>query len=129
MKRTMALAAVATLIFSLAPAAQAGGPGWWPYWGGIYGSGVRGLPPYFSLYPPVYYSYPVPRTYGYSPFAYPPGTPTPDVLVEAPQPKLMINPYVPQPRPAASEEKTAGGPQTIVNPFVPRGPELVRTGS
>jgi len=25
--------------------------------------------PYFALFPPVYYSYPVRRTYGYSPFA------------------------------------------------------------
>jgi hypothetical protein len=28
--------------------------------------------PYFALHPPVYYSYRVARTYGYSPFAYPP---------------------------------------------------------
>lgn len=34
--------------------------------------------PYFSLFPPVYYSYRVPRTYGYSPFAYPPGVLTPN---------------------------------------------------
>ncbi len=33
--------------------------------------------PYFSLFPPVYYSYRVPRTFGYSPFAYPPGVLTP----------------------------------------------------
>jgi hypothetical protein len=33
--------------------------------------------PYFALHPPVYYSYRVPRTYGYSPFAYPPGVLTP----------------------------------------------------
>ena len=33
--------------------------------------------PYFALFPPVYYSYRVPRTYGYSPFAYPPGILTP----------------------------------------------------
>jgi hypothetical protein len=33
--------------------------------------------PYFSLYPPVYYSYRVPRTFGYSPFAYPSGVLTP----------------------------------------------------
>ena len=29
--------------------------------------------PYYAMHPPVYYSYPVPRPYGYSPFAYPPG--------------------------------------------------------
>ena len=34
--------------------------------------------PYYALYPPVYYSYPVARPYGFSPFAYPPGVMTPD---------------------------------------------------
>src|ERR1700742_789907 len=38
--------------------------------------------PYYALHPPVYYSYPVPRTYGYSPFAYPPSVMTPDVVFE-----------------------------------------------
>src|SRR3954454_5104730 len=50
--------------------------------------------PYFALHPPVYYSCPVPRTYGYSPFAYPPGTMTPDVIGES-QPVTINNPYVP----------------------------------
>src|SRR5437870_3480881 len=35
--------------------------------------------PYFALHPPVYYSEPVARTYGYSPFAYPFGSPTPEI--------------------------------------------------
>ncbi len=34
--------------------------------------------PHFALYPPVYYSAPVPRSYGWSPFAYPPGMMTPE---------------------------------------------------
>lgn len=73
--------------------------------------------PYFALYPPVYYSYSVPRTYGYSPFAYPPGVMTPEV--ESVAPAVMINPYVPQKRsPKAVIERTAGGPVTIINPFV-----------
>ena len=52
-------------------------------------------PPYYALYPPVYYSYPVARTYGYSPFAYPPGTMTPNV---APKVKSVMyhNPFVPR---------------------------------
>ena len=40
--------------------------------------------PYYALYPPVYYSYPVARPYGYSPFAYPPGTMTPTSLRRPP---------------------------------------------
>jgi hypothetical protein len=74
--------------------------------------------PYYALYPPVYYSYPVARTYGYSPFAYPPGIMTP----EAPRPTEAAeyrNPYVPsnkEPRP--SVDLTASQPRTYHNPFV-----------
>src|SRR6476619_3931753 len=58
--------------------------------------------PYFALHPPVYYSYPVPRTYGYSPFAYPPDVMTPDVVIES-KPVTIVNPYVPA---APAEAKT-----------------------
>ncbi len=50
-------------------------------------------PPYYALYPPVYYSYPVARTYGYSPFAYPPGTMTPEVSPKV-QAAIYHNPFV-----------------------------------
>ena len=109
--------------------AQAQGPycggGWggcginFPY--GLYGSRVNDVP-YFSMFPPVYYSMPVPRTYGWSPFAYPPGTMTPEV--EPAEPQDMVNPYVPK-------EKTEAKPtavhtaafqatkvQVVINPFV-----------
>ena len=33
---------------------------------GLYGSRMNEVP-YFSMFPPVYYSLPVPRTYGWSP--------------------------------------------------------------
>lgn len=49
--------------------------------------------PYFAAHPPVYYSYPVPRTYGYSPWAYPPNVRTPEVVFE-PQPLTITNPHV-----------------------------------
>ena len=73
--------------------------------------------PYYSLFPPVYYSYPVARPYGYSPFAYPPGTITPEV----PQKAAMEfrNPYVPQPA-RASADKTASSPLMYYNQFVKR---------
>jgi hypothetical protein len=121
LKLSLALVAGVALSSLTVHEAAAGSPVWWPYWGGsIYTSGVRGLPPYFSLFPPVYYSYPVPRTYGYSPFAYPLGTPTPEVTITDANSKIMINPYVPRSQPSAAshEGKTAGGPLTIVNPFV-----------
>ncbi|HVX61122.1 MAG TPA: hypothetical protein VHC19_10985 [Pirellulales bacterium] len=96
----------------------------------LFGMG-RGLPysydehvPYYSLYPPVYYSAPVPRTYGYSPFAYPPGYMTPEIEVQ-PAPQIMNNPYVvpgsakpAKPESAESEDRTAQAPQVILNPFV-----------
>ncbi len=75
--------------------------------------------PYFSLHPPVYYSMPVPRTYGYSPFAYPPGVMTPDV--PAPTPVSIDNPFAPRPvskeasKPAP--DKTTVVPLTIINPY------------
>ncbi len=49
------------------------------------------VPPYFSLHPPVYYSAPVARTYGYSPFAYPGYVRTPEVPVAKPAPKAIKN--------------------------------------
>ena len=48
--------------------------------------------PHYAAFPPVYYSAPVPRTYGYSPFAYPPGYATPDLVAEA-NPLEIINPH------------------------------------
>jgi hypothetical protein len=81
--------------------------------------------PYFALHPPVYYSYPVPRTYGYSPFAYPPGVMTPDVLMD-PEPLEIINPHVPSTKtdgPAKEAETTAAvrqqpQPLVVLNPYV-----------
>ena len=80
--------------------------------------------PYYALHPPVYYSYPVPRTYGYSPFAYPPGVMTPEAA--GVQPLEIINPYVPTPQEkpvSAKKDRTAAvtaqpEPLVIVNPFV-----------
>ncbi|MCA9231101.1 MAG: hypothetical protein KDA57_10640 [Planctomycetales bacterium] len=79
--------------------------------------------PYYAAFPPVYYSAPVPRPYGYSPFAYPPGVMTPEVAEVAPL--EISNPYFP------SSTETAAGesdkvtelsapqqPLAIVNPFV-----------
>jgi len=57
--------------------------------------------PYFALFPPVYYSYPVRRTYGYSPFASLPEYATSETtrveLLETRQvePLLIRNPFVP----------------------------------
>jgi hypothetical protein len=87
--------------------------------------------PYHAAFPPVYYSYPVPRTYGYSPFAYPPGVMTPEV--EAPGPQVIDNPYVqpgaeevePAAEGASADETTSVSrepqPLVIINPYVNGG--------
>lgn len=97
----MAVVAFGLLLMGAAQPAQAqcGAVGY----GGIGGYGLLGLngsayrsgrvptPPYFALHPPVYYSQPMHRTYGYSPFAYPGTVKTP----EAPPKAAMIsNPHV-----------------------------------
>ncbi len=50
--------------------------------------------PYYAVYPPVYYSHPVSRPYGQSPFAAPP-----------------------EERSPGHEEPIDGGPLVVVNPF------------
>jgi hypothetical protein len=83
---------------------------------GAYGNDSYYRIPYYALFPPVYYSYPVARPYGYSPFAYPPGTITPEVTQKTAAVEYR-NPFVPQ-RAKASEDKSAGGPRMYYNPFV-----------
>src|SRR5437764_7667500 len=83
-----------------------GGYGWGcdSGYGWMYNS-LRYEVPHFAAYPPVYYSVPVPRTYGYSPFAYPPYVMTPDV-VEEKKPVTIINPFVPSAKPASPASKS-----------------------
>jgi len=85
--------------------------------------------PYYAAFPPVYYSAPVPRTYGYSPFAYPPGTATPDLPSPIIVSKEILNPYVPASTVAEKAEAdkvtqsdSTPQPLAIVNPFV--GPQI-----
>lgn len=76
------------------------------------------VPPYYALYPPVYYSYPVPRTYGYSPYAYPPGTRTPDTRSQGA--RVIHNKFVPKKTvPATTKHDGAvRAPLRITNPYV-----------
>ncbi len=54
--------------------------------------------PYFAKFPPVYYSHIVPRPYGVSPFAAPPGIiPTEYMVQPLSQPEVIRNPYVDEP--------------------------------
>jgi hypothetical protein len=93
-----------------------GGAWWSDYYMGL---AHRQEIPHFALYPPVYYSLPVPRTYGYSPFAYPPTVMTPEVVED--KSETIINPHVPQ-QPDAEEKPTAmrvtSAVRMIANPYV-----------
>jgi hypothetical protein len=92
--------------------------------------------PYYALHPPVYYSEPVPRTYGWSPFAYPPGVMTPEIVGEA-LPVTINNPFVPKTPSAPADEKSdrtasvAAPPEplVIVNPFVTAKEAVATTGN
>ena len=89
----------------------------------LYRNGQIPVPPYFSLHPPVYYSAPVARSYGYSPFPYPGDVRTPNVAPVAA--KMINNPYaqpVKQSQDKAekpSEDTVAEvAPQVVRNPYV-----------
>lgn len=115
----LALSSAAPSVVSAANGQPFGcGSGWggyYPFYG--YNRGQQQYIPYFALHPPVYYSQPVPRPYGYSPFAYPPGTMTPDVPQVTSE--ITINPFVP--RKATTDntaDKTAEAePLRIRNPY------------
>jgi len=111
------------------PAAQAqfglggcglGNSGGWGVGFYDYGWGAYQRPPYYALYPPVYYSFPVARPYGYSPFAYPPGVMTPEV----PQSQIEVSPIIynpfvrPKGEPKPSPDKAASRSKTYLNPYV-----------
>lgn len=85
-----------------------------------YAMGRIPTPPYFALHPPVHYSDFVPRTYGYSPFAYPGNFETPPVLQVTPE--EISNPYV-KPHSTGQVDKihhviSTSLPVVIRNPFV-----------
>lgn len=92
----------------------------YPFLASPYATDRVPTPPYFSLHPPVYYSYPVPRTYGFSPFAYPGTVRTPDPLATCVrvEPATIINPFVEQAEVGEDDPRVAAKPQTVVNPFV-----------
>ena len=83
-------------------------------------------PPYFAQFPPVYYNGIVPRPYGVSPYAAPPGITPVEMTVPVPhaKPQAIRNPYFdqnnavepvsePDPVKPSVENKTT----SIVNPY------------
>ena len=118
-------------------------PGPYSYYGGLFpwcyparNYYVQQRPPYFAQYPPVYYSYPVKRPYGMSPFAWPPiyhgeiarglvdrAPSGPAAPPERKSPKLIRNRFVsgatlPDTATSTPRAETLAKPLRIVNPYV-----------
>jgi hypothetical protein len=136
MIRTVCLTVVALALLSLPSSASA-------YWGccGAWGGGYGGCggawgnsyaynygvgylppPPYYSVFPPVYYSPHITmRHYGASPYAWPAGF-SPTAFAVRTQPVMVVNAHVApaadEAAPALSAQATAPKPLRIDNPFV-----------
>lgn len=78
--------------------------------------------PYFALYPPVYYSHIVPRPYGYSPFALPPGMEPAEAIVQPVEALQVSNPFYHRDDDGdvdpAAPKQASYTPNVIANPFV-----------
>ena len=149
MKKLVALAAAAVCFAAAASeSVEAGSPylGRHQFGGLFYGFGGHGghcghlgrfgvgsalgsvpVPPYFALHPPVYYSHPVPRTYGHSPFPYPGIYETPEI--ELPSAEIIENPHIeqaPEPESQGASLRTTAKTQVkiqleLLNPHVVPG--------
>ena len=136
----LAAVVVALAVSSKAQAQMCGGGGYGCGYGcdlGLLYNSLDYNVPYFAAHPPVYYSYPVPRTYGYSPFAYPPGVMTPDVVNDS-APIEITNPYVPSsqqdkskdhPNQTAASVRRQPEPLVIDNPYVSTKESIARVGN
>ena len=132
MIRNACLSLVALVLLALPSTASA----YWPYygaWGGPwgnfnynYGVGYVPPPPYYAVFPPVYYSPHITmRHYGSSPYAWPAGfSPTSYAVrsyaVKPAEPLMVVNPYVEggaAPAPGAAQAKAAA-PLRIENPHL-----------
>ena len=117
------------LVTATAAEAQTGSPVIWENYGAM-GRSIYGMDyiPYYSRHPPVYYSYPIARAYGYSPYAYPPWVKTPEI--ERPRPALFHNEHVSAAKTVCEPHaSTAGEPLRITNPYVVRTADAESAGS
>ena len=92
MRHLLLACGAGALLLAVTSTAKAGGHGLsYSYYPSFYRAYTTDKIPYFAAHPPVYYSHIVPRPYGWSPYAYPPGTPMPEV---APAPAPEVAPTV-----------------------------------
>lgn len=71
--------------------------------------------PYFAKHPPVYYSRPVARPYGYYPYAYPPAAHASWTIPTSPL--LVKNHYMALEAKGSDHKASSPTPLRIVNPF------------
>jgi hypothetical protein len=83
--------------------------------------------PYFALRVPVYYSYRVARTFGYSPYPYPPEVVAPGTY--SPRPLSVQNPYAQTEGEEGSEAAQPTPPLRIDNPFVGRAEKSAKASN
>ena len=132
MIRTACLSLVALALLSL-PSIASAQYGCYGGWGGCggpwgnsyaynYGVGYLPPPPYYAVFPPVYYSSHITmRHYGASPYAWPAGFSPTSFATRGPTPMLIINREVPPvegaaPLPAAQANDKANPASTITEP-------------
>lgn len=120
------LAIIAMVLIASSRSASA----YWPYfstfggWCGgsnYYSTYSQESVPYYALNPPVYYSYPVSRTYGLLPFPY--YAEVANNYSVPVEPKMVFNRFVDQKLTANSEVATRQ-PLRIINPFVEQAREV-----
>ncbi len=85
--------------------------GWWP----APRMSTQDYIPYFAKHPPVYYSRPIARPYGYVPYSYFPETPASQAVVAPPA--VVRNHYVAEDASLSSVEAPSPAPLKIINPF------------
>jgi hypothetical protein len=109
------------VIFSLSFVNRSASGQWPGYgcwgWNGYYSTYSQESIPYYALNPPVYYSYPVSRTYGLYPFPYIPES-SANSFANCVEPKLVINKYVESPAKSVSVSLGEPRPLRIINRFV-----------
>jgi len=128
--RAAVLCSVVVVVLVAAPRAEAQQVVTAPFgFGAGYGLGfgpnflLDQRPPYFALFPPVYYKHPIiARQYGYSPFAYYPYPVEPSLnRGEEPKPKTISNPYYEGTKKSesveANEASAVARPLRIRNPY------------
>jgi hypothetical protein len=125
MIRRLSIASLLVVAAGLVSASEAHAQWGYSGYNGYNGVGVYSIYdqdrlPYFALHPPVYYSKPVPRTFGYSPFAYPGWVPTP-ALPQSYEPVTIVNPYVNE-APAADQPAPTPAPPAAKGSTLKVGP-------